>query len=78
MQKYRVTKKAFIKTEAGRVSGICLTPKFIRVRWTPESLRQTLTGIGLEYSKQEIADVLAELETQGVLETASEAEATPE
>jgi hypothetical protein len=63
-----VTKTAWLETELVRVRDIILMPRFWGVKWTHAKLRQALSDVGLNYSKEDIEVLNEALHAQGIVE----------
>lgn len=69
---FRVAHDTWLKTEADRIEGILLMPKFWRRAWTGQSLKEALSDIGLDYSMPEIQELNEELHRRGIVEDIGE------
>ena len=65
---FKVAHNTWLRIETDRVEAIILMPKFWKRAWTPQSLKEELAGIGLEYSMPEIEEINDELHRRGVVE----------
>ncbi len=65
---FSVTHATWLKTEADRVGGFILMPKFWGKKWTHKKLKQELLDIGLDYTLTEVAELNDELHKRGIVE----------
>jgi len=65
---WKVSNAKWLQVETDRVEAIILMPKYWHRAWTPNSLQQTLTTLGLEYSLEEVEAINDELHKRGVVE----------
>ncbi len=70
--KFRIIHSVWLATETERIKGILLMPKFWGKAWTHLKLKQELSDIGLNYSKEEIAELNDALHKAGVVEDVAE------
>ena len=68
---FRLKPAFWLKAETDRVEGIVTMEKYWKTTWTAETLRETLEGLGMHYTVQQIEEIGAELISRGVLEAVS-------
>jgi len=65
---FKVAPAKWLEKEGDRVEEIILMPKFWHRAWTPDSLKDALNELGLEYSLPEVQELNNELHRRGVVE----------
>ncbi len=75
---FKVTDKKWLETESARITSILLIPRFWHRAWTPNSLQEALSEIGLIYSLPQVTAINDELHKQGIVEDVKEPAPVPE
>lgn len=69
---YKVTAATWLTMETERVRKIILMPRFWGKRWNPKKLQDALNDLGLDYSRNDVQDIIDQLIADGVLEELGE------
>ena len=69
---FKVKLDRWLETETNRVGDLLLLPKFWNRAWTPQSLKEAISEIGLNYSMTEIEKINDELHNRGIVEDVPE------
>lgn len=67
-----VTKKAWAQSFKDRTDAVLLRPKHAGIEWTNGSLRDALANVGLDFTSEEMEEVVKDLIDRGIVEEVKE------